>query len=59
MKKKKITAYAGVFAHKLDKLKEKIKKARKEGHIDKEHTKRLIKEAKALRDLLKELADKE
>jgi hypothetical protein len=57
MKKKKITVYADVFAHKLDKLKHKIKKARKEKLLSREYTKQLIKEAKQLRSMLKDLAD--
>lgn len=55
MKKHKIDAYLGVFRENLRKLCKKIKKARKEGKIDKEHTKRLIEEAKRLRDLLKDV----
>lgn len=53
-KKHKIEGYLGVFRENLDKLCKKIKKARKEGHLSKEHTKRMIKEAKALREVLKD-----
>ncbi len=58
-KKKKITAYADIFAGKLEKLKGKIKQARKDGNLTKEQLKRLVKEAKGLRDTLKELAEED
>jgi len=51
-KKHKIEGYLEVFRHKLDKLCKKIKKARETGELNKEHTKRMLEEAKNLKKTL-------
>lgn len=53
-KKHKVAGYFGVFREKLNKLQKKIKEAHDAGEINKEHTKRLMKEADTLKKLLKE-----
>lgn len=53
-KKYKHDGYVTVFIERLEKLKKDIKKARKAGTLKKEHCKRLVAEAKELRDYLAE-----
>ena len=55
-KKVKVTAFLGIFEQKVERLIKDIKKHRKNGS-DKEHIKRLLKEAKSLRDLVRSAQD--
>jgi len=54
-KKVKIVAFLGIFEQRLSHLIKDIKKHKKAGN--KEHTKRLLKDAKALRDIVRDAAE--
>jgi len=57
---KKITAFAGVFEHRLNVLKRDLKRELEKAKSDrqKDKLKKLMKEAKELRDLVRELKPK-
>lgn len=59
MTKKRITAFVGVFEDKLQKMKKTIKEelARPSSERRKDWLKKQLKEAKGLRDLLKEISE--
>jgi len=60
MSKGKITAFAGVFEQRLNVLKRDLKKEmeKAKGDRQKERLKKLLKECKEMRDLVKELKPK-
>ena len=58
-KKVKITAFLGIFEQKVERLIKDIKKHRKNPDRDKDHIKKLLKEAKSLRDLIRSAQENE
>ena len=57
---KKFTAFAGVFEQRLDLIKRDLKKEMEKAKTDrqKDRLKKMVKEAKELRDLVRELKPK-